>query len=411
MALGGGGVSRFAFEAIDRHGATVRGTLEAPNQGSVLDQLVLNGHTPVSIKAARSQPVLVQSMRRAFGFSGFDYVPFLKELGILLKAGLPAERALTTLRSLSQDTRASLRVQQIVERVRSGEALSQAFAATVTEAPPHIARLLAAGEASGQLAEITERVAAGLTKTRMLKARLVSDLSYPAILLVAICIVLWVVFHTVLPRLAPMFEQSGAAMPLPTQALMAMGDFFNAYGWVLLLVVLGLVGSFLYALRQQHTRLAFDRFLLTGRVTFGVPRAFEAALFCRNLQTVLDGGLPLERALGTARDGIANRWLKVEITNVQISVREGVKLSQALSGTARSLPPLISEFAAVGEETGRLGVMMREAADILEHTAQTKLDRMTTLLVPVTTLVMGALVAGLMTGIVSGILAINDLAR
>lgn len=404
-------MSRFAFEAIDRHGATVRGTLEAPNQSSVLDQLVLNGHTPVSIKVSRSQPALLQSIRRALGFSGFDYVPFLKELGILLRAGLPAERALTILRSLSQDTRASLCVQQIVERVRSGEALSQAFAATVTEAPPHIARLLAAGEASGQLAEITERVAAGLTKTRILKARLVSDLSYPAILLVAICIVLWVVFHTVLPRLAPMFKQSGAQMPLPTQVLMAMGDFFNAYGWLVLLVVVGLAGVIFYALRQQNTRLSFDRFLLTGRMTFGVPRAFEAALFCRNLQTVLDGGLPLERALGTARDGIANRWLKGEITNVQVSVREGVKLSQALSGTARSLPPLISEFAAVGEETGRLGAMMREAADILEHMAQTKLDRMTTLLVPVTTIVMGALVAGLMTGIVSGILAINDLAR
>ncbi len=404
-------MSHFAFDAIDRHGTLIHGTVEAPNQDSVLDQLFQSGHTPLSVKITRTGPKALQSVRRMFGLSAFDYISFLREFGILLKAGLPVERALTTLRGLSLEACAKLCVEQILERVRSGDALSHAFTTVIAEAPPHIGRLLAAGEASGRLAEVTERVAAGLTKVRLLKSRLVSDLSYPAILLVAMAVVLWVIFHTVLPRLAPMFEQSGAQMPWATQVLLGLGAFFDNYGWLLLLALVGAIVGVGYALRRQDTRLRFDHWVLTNRFSLGVPRAFEAALFCRNLQTVLEGGMPLERALGTARDGLANTWLKNEIGNAQIAVREGVRLSQALVKLARSLPPIVAEFSAVGEETGKLAQMLREAADVLEYTAQTKLDRLTALLVPVTTLVMGALVAGLMAGIVSGILAINDLAR
>ena len=270
--------------------------------------------------------------------------------------------------------------------------------------------MLAAGEASGNLPEITSRVAAGLSRTRALKSRLVSDLTYPAVLIVAMTAVMWVVFHTVLPRLTPIFSQAGVTMPLPTRILLGVGSFFDTYGWALLVIAMGSVVAFLYAWRQPNVRLIIDRVFVTSRLMLDLPRQFEAAIFCRNPQTVLDGGLPLERALGAARDGIANRWFRAQITNVQKAVSDGQRISHALT-KATVLPPLVAEFAAVGEETGRLSAMMQEAADILDQGVQTRLDRLTTLVVPVTTLIMGALVAGLMSGIVSGVLAVNDLAR
>jgi general secretion pathway protein F len=404
-------VSRFAFEAIDRRGLTIRGVLEAPDKADVIGHLLQTGHTPITVRLARPQPVQLFGFKRIFGSSGFDYVALLRELGTLLKAGLPAERALTTLKSLSSDEHAALRVQQIVDRIRGGEALSQAFAAAVPEAPAHIARLLAAGEASGRLAEVIGRLATGLSKLRSLRARVISDLSYPAILVVAIGVVLWVIFHTVLPRLAPMFLQLGTQMPLPTQILVNLGSFFDSYGWELAVAIAAGLAGLVYAVRQPRTRLLFDRFAMTSRLGLGISRAFAAAMFCRTFQTLLEGGLPLERSLGTVAESITNRALRAEIAKVQVSVREGVRLSQALVKLAPCLPSMISEFAAVGEETGRLASMMGEAADILEDGAQTRLNRVTTLIVPITTLVMGALVALLMSGIVSGILAINDLPR
>jgi general secretion pathway protein F len=404
-------VPRFVFEAIDHNGIVTSGTLEATSQDSALDQLISNGQTPVSVRAAQSQPALLQNVRALFGFGAFNYISFLRELGTLLKAGLPTERALTTLKSLSSDARMALRVHQILTRVRNGEPLSQAFGVIVSEAPPHIARLLAAGEMSGNLAEVAERVAAGLTRSKLLKTRLISDLTYPLVLMIAVIVVLWVMFHSVLPRLTPMFSQAGVTLPLPTRLLIAAGSFFNHYGWSLLAIIIILVTIFIYALKRPSTRLHFDHLLLTSRLTLGLPRAFEAALFCRNLQTVLDGGLPLERALGVARDGVANRWFRAQMSEVQRAVGEGQRLSQALTLKASVLPPLVAEFSAVGEETGRLSAMMQEAADMLDHIVQTRLNRLTTLVAPLTTLIMGALVAGLMSGIVGGILAINDLAR
>ena len=400
---------RFIFEAINPSGAIVRGSLEAPSRSGALDQLLSSGQTPISVKTARSPHRALQRAGLILGWSSFDYVSFLRELGTLLNAGLPAERALSVLEGIS-NSKTALRVHQIVERVRAGEPLSQAFAGIVTEAPPHISRLLAAGEASGNLPNVATRVAAGLSRSRILKSRLISDLTYPAVLVVSMSIVMWVVFHTVLPRLTPMFTQAGVMLPLPTRILLGFGGFFDSYGWFLLAVAIGLVLTLGYAWKKPGPRLILDRILLRSVLTLDIPRQFEAAIFCRNMQTVLDGGLPLERALGAVRDGTSNSWVRSQISQVQKAVSDGQRVSQALA-RATALPPLIAEFAAVGEETGRLAPMMQEAADMLEQTVQARLSRLTTLVVPLTTLIMGALVAGLMSGIVSGVLAVNDLAR
>ncbi len=402
---------RFAFEAVDRTGIIVRGTIDAATERSVLNQLFAQGHTPLSLRRTREAPPIWDRLRSLLGLHAFDFALFLRELSTLLKAGLPLERALVTIRSLATDTHVQLKTQQLLDRIRSGEPLSRAFLATIVEAPPHIGRLLAAGEASGHLAEVMERVAGGIARATALKSRLISDLTYPSILIVVMGVVLWVVFQTVLPRLTPMFSQAGVELPLATQILVSLGAFFDKFGWSLLLIIIGGFCLFVYGLKFPSFRLRFDRWLLKSKLLFGVPREFEAALFCRNLETMLDGGLPLERALAVAEDGTANRWLQAQLQAVKISVSEGRRLSQAFKTCAPALPPLVVEFAAVGEETGRLAAMIREVSELLDQAVQVRLARFTTLVVPVTTLIMGALVGGLMAGIVSGILAVNDLAR
>lgn len=409
--IGGCKVPRFAFEAVDRSGAIVRGALEAATQRNALDQLAALGHTPLSLRPVGEGSVAWTRLQTLLGRQGFDFAAFLRELAILLKAGLPVERALVIISGSSANAPVRLKTQQLLDRIRGGEPLSRAFLTSVQEAPPHIGRLLAAGEASGHLPEVMERLAAGLARSKALKSKLVSDLTYPVILILAMSVVLWVVFHTVLPRLTPMFTESGVALPTSTAILLAIGGFFDAYGLVLLLAVIAGFGLFVWGLKQPAFRLQLDRWLLSTKLAFGIPKEFEAALFCRNLETMLDGGLALERALSVAKDGVANRSLQGQIAAVKKAVAEGRRLSQAFKEHAPSLPPLVAEFAAVGEETGRLPAMMREVAEHLDDAVQTRLTRFTTLVVPLTTLIMGALVGGLMAGIVSGILAVNDLAH
>jgi len=401
---------RYAFEAIDATGARIRGTLEADTRGTAVEQLLTGGQTPVLLKEAQAGESLVARALALLSGGSFDYVLLLRELATLLKAGLTVERALVLLGNLSGNRTQALKLKQITARVRAGESLSRAFGAIVTEAPAYVARLMAAGEASGQLADVVARLAAGLVRARNLKNRLVAGLTYPAILAVAMAAVLWVVFTSVLPRLTPMFSEAGAALPLPTRALLGVSWFVDTFGWLLLALTAAAAGGFLYAWRRADTRLAIDRLILSSRLTLDLPARFEAARFCRNLETLLGGGLSLERALAAAREGAGNSWFRSKLAGAQAAVSEGERLRAAFAKTD-VLPPLVLEFAGVGEETGRLAAMMGEAAGVLDDEVTTRLDRLTALVLPAGTLVMGGLVAAVMAGIVSGILAVNDLVR
>ncbi len=401
---------RYSFEAIGPSGATLRGSLEATSQGAALEQLVAGGQTPVSLRLMSDKRGVLEGVASALGLASFDYLSVLHELGVLLRAGMSVERALATLRNVAPNDRQGMRLGQILDRVRGGEPLSQAFGSLVREAPPHVARLMAAGEASGRLADIVTQLAANLSRAKALRDRVISSLTYPAVLVVAMSVVLWIVFTSVLPTLTPMFEEAGASLPLAARLLLTIERFIDTFGWLLLLMGLAAAVAVVSAFRRQDTRLAIDRFALRSRLTIGLPGKYEAARFTRNLQTLLDGGLSLERALAAARDGSANSWFRTRIAQVQARVSEGERLRNALAD-ADVLPPLVIEFAAVGEETGRLGAMMGEVAAIMDHEVETRLERLTSLIAPFATLLLGGLVAAIMAGVVSGILAVNELAR
>jgi general secretion pathway protein F len=401
---------RYSFEAIASSGTTLRGSLEASSQSAALEQLVASGRTPVSLRLMSEKRGAVERVAAMLGFGGFDYLSVLHELAVLLRAGMPVERALATLRNIAPGDRQSIRLGQILDRVRGGEPLSQAFGALAYEAPPHVARLMAAGEASGRLADIVTQLASNWARAKALRDKVISSLTYPAVLVVAMAAVLWIVFTSVLPTLTPMFEEAGASLPFAAALLLAVEGFISSYGWLLLLAGFAAVAAIVLLLRREDSRLAIDRILLRSKLTLGLPRMYEAARFTRNLQTLLDGGLSLERALAVTRDGSSNSWFRVRLTQVQLRVSEGERLKNALTEAA-IFPPLVIEFAAVGEESGRLGPMMGEVAAIMDHDVETQLERLTSLIAPLATLVLGGLVAAIMAGVVSGILAVNELAR
>jgi len=401
---------RFSFEAIGASGTIVRGTLEADSSGTALAQLTAEGQIPVSLRETGQATQTMERLLQAAGLASFDYRLFLHELGVLLKAGMSVERALAALESISPNRQHAVRLGQILARVRAGDPLSHAVGALVHEAPVYVPRLIAAGEASGQLGDMITRLAAGLAHAKALRDRMISGLTYPAVLVVAIGVVLWVIFTSVLPRLTPMFSEAGASLPAATAMLLTVGQILDAYGLFLFVLTLAMVVLFAIALRTPGPRLAIDRFFLRTPLTLHLAERYEAARFCRNLQTLLDGGLSLERALAAARDGSSNSWFRSRMDRAQADVAAGQRLRDAFA-KARVLPVIVTEFAAVGEETGHLAAMMGEVATMLDHDVETRLDRLTSLVVPLATLVMGALVAGIMAGVVSGILAVNDLAR
>ncbi len=387
----------------------MRGQIEATARPLALEQLLSAGQTPLSLtETGEGRRSLIESLR-TLQPGGGDLLSVIRELSSLLKAGLPVERALGAMQSLSSNRRTALRVGQMLERVRAGEPLSRALRLIIPPGSEHIEHLIAAGEVSGHLPAVMARLAANLERAKALRERVISALTYPAFLVVTMAIVLWIVFTNVLPRLAPLFSQAKAALPIPTRMLLAISGFLQSYGWLLVaLLVLGVCAA-LYAFRRPSVKIALDRFLFSSWLFLRVPSEYEAARYCRNLETLLGGGMSLDRALSAARSASANRWFRVRVLKIQEAVEGGARLKTAFAA-ADALPALVVEFAAVGEETGQLAAMMREGAELLERDVEIRLDRLTALILPIATLAMGLLVAGVMAGVVSGLLAVNDLA-
>jgi len=402
-------VAYFTFEAVDGAGATVRGRIEARTRSGAIDQLLASGHTPLMLRAGDEALSFWHAVSERRHSGAAEFLAVVRELAILLKAGLPAERALNVLRELTANRHTAVRIAQVHERLRAGEPFSRALRVLLPRNAQHIEHLIAAGEASGHLPEVMSRLSASLARAKVLRERLISALTYPALLVATMIGVLWVVFTSVLPRLTPMFSQAGAALPMPTQILLDISLALRAYGWLMLAGALLVVAVCGYAVRRPSVRLALDRNLLKSKLLLAIPASYEAARLCRNLETLLGGGLSLDRALRAAGLAASNRWFQLRIAGALGAIESGARLKIAFAG-ADVIPALVVEFAAVGEETGKLSAMMREAAEMLEHDVETRLDRLTSLVLPAATLIMGLLVAGVMVGIVSGLLAVNDLA-
>jgi len=313
------------------------------------------------------------------------------------------------MQGLTAKPRLKAAIQSLLDGLRGGEPLSAAMQRSGELFPEGLRKLVAAGEASGRLADVMTRLSVVHARSKELGDRMISAMIYPALLVVVMLSVVTMIFTVVLPQLKPIFEQSGAALPWPAAILLATAQLFEDYGLVMALGLgVGLAGV-LYALRQPSVQLALDRRAISSKFLFHIPQHYQAAQYCRNLSMLVEGGMPLNRALETAQDAVTNRWIRHCLTAVIDRVRHGRSLRGALEEAA-VFPRITLEFVAVGEETGRLGPMLNEAADILDRDVQVKLDRMSALLLPLVTIVLGLVVAGIMTGVVSGILAANDLA-
>ncbi len=405
----GAGLARFAFEAVDRTGAVVRGHLEAQGRAFAVEQLISSGQTPLSVVESTSGAFPVLRSLGSFGREHSDFLVFVRELSSLVGAGLPLERAMGVMQGLASRPAVAHQLGEILGKLRAGDPLSRAVRPMLPRNSGHIEHLIAAGEASGHLPAVLANLARNLERGKVLRDRLISSLTYPAFLVLTLFAVLWIIFTSVLPRLAPTFAEARASLPWPTLVLLRLSEFLQAYGLFVVLGIATAVAAGVYALRRESVRLVIDRLLITSPVLLSVPTEYEAARFCRNLQTLLTGGLALDRALGAARSASANRWFKVRMGQVQELVEDGSALRAAF-GKVSILPAMITEFAAVGEETGRLAEMLGQGADILERDVETRLDRLMALVLPVATLTMGLVVAGVMAAVVSGLLAVNDLA-
>jgi general secretion pathway protein F len=401
-------VPRFSYRAVGRAGEMMRGEIEAVSREAVLAQLHGEGAVPLQVSA-----------QRAGGFSwnmqvfaGRDIGPravaeFVTRLATLVGAGVPLESAVAILASAAANGRV---VHGLLIKLRNGASLAEAMASDGKSFSPLVVSMVGAGELGGSLPLTLTRLGEYLKRSEEARQAIRSALIYPAILLLAATASVVLVFTAVLPALRPMVEAGGPVHSIPVRLAFAASDFFAEFWWLLgLLAAVGLVGAGRMH-RSPAGRKRLDGLLL--RVPFmrmAVIRA-DFSRFARTLGTLIGGGVPMPTALEAAQRVVSNTVLAAALQTVTQTVREGGGLADPLA-ESRLFPDMAVQIVRIGETTGQVDAMLLQVAEIMDQDFARDTGRALALLVPLITVGLGLLVAGIVASVMLAVLSIDDLAR
>lgn len=399
-------MSLFSYRAVDRAGLLVTGDKEAEDEAAVLDWLKSRDLVP--LRASKAKPAML-SLTLSGGLAPARRAVLTRELAVLLEAGLQLDQALSLLhRSASRAYEAAL-LARLIAKVQGGAAFSEALRAEGKVFPADYVAMVRAGEASGSLAPVLERLADQLERAHKLKVRVQGQLIYPAILTLAAIGSVVILMTVVVPAFAPLFAEAGRQLPPVTRAMIAAAEATRLGGPWLGALLLAAIFAISRLERNHPIRHALDRLVLALPIAGALQVRLEAARFCRTLGTLLVNGVALVPALTLARAAIGNGVLAGGIDRVADGVRRGLPVNRCLRAET-AWPPLMAELCQVGEETGRLSSMLLKLADMLDEEAGQRLERFITLLTPLITLALGLMVAGVLAGLLQTILSVNELA-
>lgn len=401
----------FHYEAMTASGRLVSGEMEGTDDSDVIRHLQNDGYLPIRAREVRRglREWLNQDLFKDRRLSQKELAIATQELSTLIKSGMPLDRALDMLITLSESRRLRALLTGVLDRVRDGSGLADALEAQGKAFPPTYINMVRAGEAGGALDTTLARTADFLAKSYATRESVKSALIYPAVLVVVAGLSLFIVLTVVLPQFKPLFRDAGAALPLSTRIVMATGDFVGHYWWLGGLVGLGLLVSFRQALRTPSFAMRWHRLLLRVPLVGSLIAKAETARFCRTLGTLTANGIALTTALKLGRDTLSNRVMVRAVDRVATRMKEGEGLSQPLAETA-AFPKLATHLMRVGEETGQLETMLLRVAEVFDAEVQRATERLLALLTPALTIGLGMTIAGIIASILVALISVNDLA-
>ena len=401
----------YSFEALDEQGQTRSGLIDADTARAARALLRARSLVPLAVEPAMAAGTPGEAHRTTRGrrvFNATALAVWTRQLAGLVGAGLPLERALAALGDEAEDPRQQRLVAVLRSEVNGGASFARSLSDHPDEFSASYCAVIAAGEQSGQLATVLDRLADDLEAREALRNKLIAASLYPAIVtLVAVVIVVFLVAYVV-PQVASVFEGSQRALPLLTVVMLAISGFVRSWGWLLLgLLVAGAVGLQL-ARRQPELRLRMDRAWLRLPLAGRIARGYNAARFAATLAMLAGAGVPILRALQTAAETLHNQALRADALAALVLVREGAPLASALASQSR-FPPLLVLFARLGEQTGELPAMLQRAADQLGAEVQRRSLNLATLLEPLLIVGMGLIVMLIVLAVLMPIIQLNQL--
>ena len=408
----------YSFEAIDAQGQPRKGVLEADTARGARAMLRAQALIPLAVATVGGAPGEASAdaggwLRLLGGarvFNATRLAVWTRQLAGLVSSGLPLERALTALTDEAESEAQRNLVAGLRAEVNAGSPFGRALARHPREFSPIYTAVIGAGEQSGNLGLVLERLADDLEQRQALQQKLIGATLYPAIVtLVAIASVVFLVSYVV-PQVANVFAGTKRALPVLTVAMLALSDFVRNQGWIMLIaIVLIAVGARL-ALARDTFRLKFDAAWLKLPLVGRLARGYNAARFASTLAMLASAGVPILRALQAASETLGNRAMRADALDALVLVREGAPLASALAQKKR-FPGIVSMFARLGEQTGTLPLMLQRAANQLGAEVQRRAMHLATILEPLLIVAMGGVVMLIVLAVLLPIIQLNQFVK
>jgi general secretion pathway protein F len=400
-------MATFFFRAVASDGKMRTGSLPAENEKFVARELRKQGLTPIYVGVAPKGQAIEIKLPSFGGRRRRDVLFFTQELSTLLNAGVPLDRALGITAELTERKNFRFIVLDVLRVLKGGRSLADSLATHPDHFNDLYINMVRAGEASGALGIVFERLSEFERTRDELRNYIISSMIYPALLACVGLASIVVLLTFVVPRFATIFQDSTMKMPLPTKVMLEASDIIKTY-WLPVAIALfvAMVAWRVYT-RTTAGRLWWDGFRLKIPLLGDALLKAETARFARAMGTLVQNTVPLVPSIGIAAATLNNKMIAAAMSGVQQGVKRGEGIANPLRKAA-VFPPLAAHLLTVGEETGRLDSMFNKMADIYETDTKASIKRFTTIFEPAVILVMGLVIGTLILSMLLAITSIND---
>lgn len=380
---------QFKYKAVTDNGQIVEGIFDAINEQEVISMLKGSNYMPISIEETKdsgaSQPITFGKVKKK------DLAVFCRQFYTMLNAGVSIVKTLDILEKQTENKLMKTAIDDVYNNVQKGMTLSEAMSSNPKIFPSILINMVEAGEASGNLDTIMDRMAVHYEKEFKLENKVKGAMIYPMVLAVAATAVVIFLMVAVMPTFIGMFESSGVELPGATKALLAISNSLQNQWYLYIVIIFGLIfGIKLYA-KTDTGGMLFDTMKLRLPIFKNTNIKVATSRFTRTLSTLLSSGIPLIQGIDIVSKVIGNKNIANRLENAKEEVRKGVPLSRTIKDTA-VFPPMVDSMIKIGEESGALDDILNKAADFYDEEVEVAMQKMTEMMQPIMILVMALIV-------------------
>ncbi len=370
---------KFNYIAVTKSGFRVNGSVESTSENEVLRMIKSNGYLPVSIERDIESEAKFEILSKKVKKK--DLAVFCRQFYTMLDAGINIVNSLDILSAQTENKTLKKAISDVAENVQKGVTLSEAMKMHPKVFPTILINMVEAGEVSGNLDTILERMAVHFEKENKTENKVRSSMVYPIVLMIVSVVVVIFMLIFILPTFVGMFEGSDTPLPLPTQILIGLSDFLQSYWYIFIGIVALLVFGITSYVNSENGRRLYDGMKLKLPIIKGTTAKIVTSRFTRTLSTLMSSGIPLLRSMEVVSRVVNNKVVEDKLISGIEDIRRGVPLSRMIKDI-EIFPPMVDSMVKIGEESGALDDILLKTADFYDEEVDVALTKLTSMLEP-----------------------------